>query len=524
MACYHLTLKPVSRGKGAGVVGKAAYHSGERLSDLYYGEVHDYTNKAGIVYKEIFLPPHAPEHLKDRETLWNEVEQVEKNKRAQLANNFEIALMNEFTMEENIMLAKIFVQEQFVARGMIADVAIHDPPREPGEEPNPHIHVMCPMRPLNEDGTWGIKQKKEIVLDENGQPVIGVNGKPKVRAYSVTGWNSKETLQEYRKAWAERVNDFAQLKGLSIRVDHRTLKEQGIDRLPTVHEGPEVRAMEKKGIRTTIGDLNRMIRYVNARIAQVRELFDWIKERKQELEEKLAVTKSEVRSPNLVNYLMDYYEKRNQNAEQFQYGTRKAKVTNLKQLAEITAYLEQEQIKTPAQLQERIRSLSDRFDQVRADIEEELSVNRDYKERLRAWELYKKTKPIFDEYQKKRFLKEKFRKEHQKEINTYRWANRYLVDYQDANGKVNPTLWKKEASSAKEKAEALKPKKQELATELQMLKKIRSCIEEIEDNEAEVERLRIQRLREEELKKQVMKQEPIVPQRKSKKRSYGMEL
>ena len=524
MACYHFTLKPVSRGTGASVVAKAAYHSGERLSDSYYGNVHDYTKKVGIVYKEIFLPPHASERLKDRETLWNEVEQVEKNKRAQLANNFEIALMNEFTMDENIMLTKLFVQEQFVARGMIADVAIHDPPRILGEEPNPHIHVMCPMRPLNEDGGWGIKQKKEIVLDENGQPVIGSNGKPKERAYSVTGWNSKETLQDYRKAWADIVNDFAELKGLSVRVDHRTLKEQGIDRLPTIHEGPDVRAMEKKGIRTTIGDLNRMIRYVNRCIGQVRDLFDWIKVKKQELDEKYESVRNEVRKPNLINYLMDYYDERNQKAEQFQYGTRKAKVTNLKQLAEITSYLEQEQIRTPAQLQERISSLSDRFEQVRNEIEAQLSLNRDYKERLRAWELYQKTKPVFDEYQKKYFLKEKFRKEHQKEINTYRWANRYLKDYQDEHGKVNPTLWKKEADSAKEKAEALKPKKQELATELQMLKKIRSCIEEIEDNEAEVDRLKLQKQREKELEKEVIRQEPAVPQRKPKKRSYGMEL
>ncbi len=522
MACYHFTLKQVSRGKGASAVAKAAYHSGERLSDAYYGTVHDYTKKAGIVYKEIFLPPHAPEHLKDRETLWNEVEQVEKNKRAQLANNFEIALMNEFSMEDNILLAKAFVKEQFVARGMIADVAIHDPPRKQGEEANPHIHVMCPMRPLNEDGTWGVKQKKEIVLDENGQPVIGSNGKPKERAYSVTGWNSKETLQEYRKAWADMVNEFAELTNTPIRVDHRSLKEQGIDRLPTVHEGPEVRAMEKKGIRTTIGDLNRMIRYVNARIAQVRELFDWIKVRKQELEEKFEAAKSEVRSPNLANYLMDYYDKRNQNAEQFQYGTRKAKVTNLKQLAEITSYLEQEQIKTPVQLQERISFLSDRFDQVKNEIAEQLSISKEYQEKLRAWELYQKTKPVFDEYQTKYFLKEKFRKEHQKEIDTYRWANRYLKDYQDENGKVWPNRWKQSADSAKEKAEELKQKKQELAAELQMLKKISSCIEEIEYDEAE--RLKVQKEREKELEKEVIRQEPVVPQRKPKKRSQGMEL
>lgn len=158
--------------------------------------------------------------------------------------------------------------------------------------------------------------------------------------------------------------------------------------------------------------------------------------KKQELDEKYESVRNEVRKPNLINYLMDYYDERNQKAEQFQYGTRKAKVTNLKQLAEITSYLEQEQIRTPAQLQERIGSLSDRFNQVRDEIQEQLSMNKDYRERLRAWELYQKTKPVFDEYQKKRFLKEKFRKEHQKEINTYRWAIRYLKDCEDENGKV----------------------------------------------------------------------------------------
>ena len=219
---------------------------------------------------------------------------------------------------------------------------------------------------------------------------------------------------------------------------------------------------------------------------------------------------------------MDYYDKRNQNAEQFQYGTRKAKVTNLKQLAEITSYLEQEQIKTPVQLQERISFLSDRFDQVKNEIAEQLSISKEYQEKLRAWELYQKTKPVFDEYQTKYFLKEKFRKEHQKEIDTYRWANRYLKDYQDENGKVWPNRWKQSADSAKEKAEELKQKKQELAAELQMLKKISSCIEEIEYDEAE--RLKVQKEREKELEKEVIRQEPVVPQRKPKKRSQGMEL
>ena len=93
-----------------------------------------------MVLAEIHLPKQALERFKDRETLWNEVEWIEGNKKAQLAHSFDIALMNEFSMEENIELARRFVEEQLVARGMIADLAIHDPKKAKDKIPNPHMH------------------------------------------------------------------------------------------------------------------------------------------------------------------------------------------------------------------------------------------------------------------------------------------------------------------------------------------------------------------------------------------------
>ena len=120
-----------------------------------------------MVCSEILLPAHAPPEYADREILWNAVEKVERGKKAQLAYSFDIALQNEFSMEENINLARQFLLEQFVSRGMIVDFAVHSPDKESGIS-NPHFHVMCPIRPMEPNGKWGNKQRREYILDENG--------------------------------------------------------------------------------------------------------------------------------------------------------------------------------------------------------------------------------------------------------------------------------------------------------------------------------------------------------------------
>ena len=143
MALYHFSVKQVSRGKGQTVVNSAAYISGQKLYNDYYGQTHDYTKKSGVVFTEILTPEYVPERLTDRETLWNEVEKVEKSKRAQLAYSFDIALQNELTLDENIELARAFCWEQFVARGMIVDLAVHEGKSKNEDEPdNPHFHVL----------------------------------------------------------------------------------------------------------------------------------------------------------------------------------------------------------------------------------------------------------------------------------------------------------------------------------------------------------------------------------------------
>ena len=244
-------MTQIKRSAGQSAIASAAYRSGEKLHSEYYGEDTDYTKKGGVICSEILLPPHAPPSFTDRETLWNAVEKVERGKKAQLAYSFDIALQNEFSMQENIELARQFLLEQFVGRGMVVDFAVHSPDKEDGGISNPHFHVMCPIRPIEPDGRWGNKQRREYVLDEHGERVLDEAGNYVFNAVPTTDWGKPETLEAWRQAWADLCNAKFAEKGLDCRIDHRSFARQGVEQIPTQHEGPTVRAMEAKGIRPT---------------------------------------------------------------------------------------------------------------------------------------------------------------------------------------------------------------------------------------------------------------------------------
>ena len=325
MASYHFHLAHVSRGAGQSAVAAAAYRAGEILRDDYYGEVHDFTKKGGVIMSEIILPDNAPERFANRELLWNEVEEIEKNKRAQLAYSFDFTLQNELSMEENISVAEKFIRENFTSRGMICDVAVHSPGRGPDDNPNPHVHVLVPMRPLNDDGTWGTKQRREYILDENGNRIRGEDGKYLFNAVKTNDWGDPETLIQWRENWAKAVNEAFEKNGIAERVDARSYVDQGIDKLPQVHEGPAVRAMEKKGIRTDKGDWNRFVKGLNrtitfilgvfksiiddidetkkqkaADVAYKKELFDAIEDYKKTIEAKYYDGKNKLKSKKMI--------------------------------------------------------------------------------------------------------------------------------------------------------------------------------------------------------------------------------
>lgn len=209
--------------------------------------IHDYTRKRGIVHSEILLPPNAPSDFRDRGTLWNSVEQIEKACNSQLARELEVALPIE------------------LSRGMCADFNIHDT-----GSGNPHAHILLTMRPMDERGKWLPKSKKEYVLDENGERIRLSSGRYKTRKVDLVDWNSQENAEVWRKVWADLANEFLERNNRPERIDHRSYERQGIDQIPTVHIGVAASQMEKKGIATERGELNRSIKAANRLLATSR--------------------------------------------------------------------------------------------------------------------------------------------------------------------------------------------------------------------------------------------------------------
>lgn len=269
MAIYHCHCKIISRGQGRSAVGAAAYRSGEKLKNEYDGIEHDYTKKGGVAYSEIMLCENAPKEYQDRATLWNAVEQAEKGSRAQLAREYEVALPVELSREEQIQLVRDFAKENFVDKGMCVDFSIHDK-----EDGNPHAHIMLTTRPIEKDGTWGAKATNEYVLDKNGERILQKIDKQNRKIYKrvkieTTDWNTKEFLQRSRESWAEKVNKELEKKSLPQRIDHRSFKEQGIEKIPTQHIGVSANAMEKRGIESQRGNENREIKKANGQIQTI---------------------------------------------------------------------------------------------------------------------------------------------------------------------------------------------------------------------------------------------------------------
>ena len=278
MAIYHCSIKIISRGKGKSAVAAAAYRAAETITNEYDGVTHNYTQKGGVVHTEILLPEHAPAEYADRAVLWNAVEKIEKAKNAQLAREIELALPKELSREENISLAREYVREHFVSAGMCADLCIHDK-----GDGNPHAHVLLTMRPFNEDKTWGDKQRKEYILDQNGGKIYDPKKKQyKCKSVPTTDWNDQTKAEVWRAAWAAAVNAVLERQNVAERVDHRSYERQGVEQIPTVHMGVAATQMERKGIVTERGNMNREIKQTNNLIfaiaAQLKRLKDWLKE------------------------------------------------------------------------------------------------------------------------------------------------------------------------------------------------------------------------------------------------------
>ncbi len=230
MAIYHFSAKVISRATGRSAVAAAAYRSASELQDDRLERTQDFTAKTGVVHSEILLPEGAPDRLRDRATLWNEVEAIEKRKDAQLAREVEFAIPREMGREDGIALARDFVGREFVERGMVADLNVHWDHAADGTA-KPHAHVMLTMRTVGSDG-FGKKVRE---------------------------WNGTDELLGWRERWGEHVNARLAELGIDAAIDHRSLNAQGIALEPQGKIGPAGARREERGEGAERADEHRVI-------------------------------------------------------------------------------------------------------------------------------------------------------------------------------------------------------------------------------------------------------------------------
>ena len=279
MAIYHLSAKIISRGKNQSAIASAAYRSGQLLIDETNGKTFNYSRKSDVAFSQIFLPSNAPKKFLNRQTLWNDIENFEKNSNAQLAREIEFALPIELSLQQQIKLACDFA-ETFAQNGMCVDLAFHN------KKGNPHCHLMLTMRSLDINGHWLPKNSVQYKLDCNGNkiPVLDKQGNQKKekngkRVFEkivtpTNNWNNKEKLLEWRKLYQDLTNSALLKSNITKQIDCRSYFNQGIKKIPSIHLGQAATAMERRGILTERGNLNRKISRINSLNQKLQDYID----------------------------------------------------------------------------------------------------------------------------------------------------------------------------------------------------------------------------------------------------------
>lgn len=518
MPCPHYDIKIVQRSNRQSAVAAAAYQSGDKLFSEYDQLQKYYAHKGGITQTEIILPPHAPPTYADRNTLWNAAEATEKQWNSQLARRIVLALPRELSSEQHTDLLRDYCWEFFVSKGMIADIAIHDK-----GDGNPHAHILLTMRAMDESGKWLPKSRKVYDLDKNGERIRLPSGNWKSHKEDTVDWNDQSKAEIWRQGWADTTNRYLEASQCPYRLDLRSYDRQGNEKIPTVHMGASVSQMEKRGIQTNIGNLNRDIQTAN-RLMQsilqtIRHLKDWItdlKEKKQAVMEALT----EKKEPPLPDLLAQYMELRQK--ERSGWSTKaqlKSSVTDFEKISHTLEYLRSRGITTVETLDRHLEAVSSQTDAIRQNRKTKENRIKGIDTMLRHIQSYEAHKPIHAEYSAIHWKgkQQKFAEVHKEELDAYLTAIRYLKKHLGGNTYDRQEL-KQERTRLVGELNAGQNKLQALQDEVKKLRDVRHCIRQIlepkEPEEKESIRQKLKEHQERISREQIAKRQPAPTNRK----------
>ncbi|MCL2820425.1 MAG: MobA/MobL family protein [Oscillospiraceae bacterium] len=456
-----MSIKIISRGNGASAVCKAAYRAGEILESQYDGRKHDYSKKYGVIHKEILLPENAPQEYINREFLWNAVEYIEKQSNAQLAREIEISLPVELTSKQNIALARKFVYDTFVKDGMCADICIHDTGAG-----NPHAHIMLTMRPIDEDGNWGAKAKKEYVFDKYDKKVMLSNGTFKTRKINLIDWNDKDKAEYWRKLWAEYQNKALKHYGHDVSVNHRSYQRQGIEQIPAVHLGYSYH-LEHRGIQTEQGDRNRQISQWNRELrmikGRIKKLKTWLYE--QPIED--APTMSDVLKSVTANNRLK---------------SKAQKLQDIKTLGNVINFCKEHDINSIESFADRVSDMQEEQYDIAKAIKEKDRKIKTLDTHLHNVVLLDAAKPIYKKYtQLDPRQQDTFRHANAAVIEQYEAAHKYIKDHLNGKTVIPEKTWRKEREQLLQDRYTLTEQFYGLKNEIRNLEVLRRGAERVMD-------------------------------------------
>lgn len=264
MKTVFMRVKNIGKCNNKSAIAASAYRSGAKMYDATTDKTYNYSNKKEVVYDAIMLPPNAPQNYQDKQTIWQEVQNNETAKDSRYCKDIMIAIPLNLTQEQRVTLINNFLFENFTSKGYICQINIHDK-----DDGNPHAHILVSARPLDAKGQWAdVKSKRVYKLDKDGNkiPVIDPKtGKQKIGARGRKMWQREwakqdpldqaSSLTAWKKSWRNICNQV-------LDKEHQ-LQVGPEGKHATIHLGPQAHALEKKGIKTRIGDKNRKIKIAN---------------------------------------------------------------------------------------------------------------------------------------------------------------------------------------------------------------------------------------------------------------------
>ena len=489
MAVKNISTRMKICGRGAkcsgghSAVEQSGYICREKMYSEYDGQTYYPKYAEDLVHSEVLLPENAPEEYKDPSKLWNSVEMAEKGDKAQLARTWRIELPNLWTYAFAILFVRELCERLFVSKGMCVQFAIHDSENDKGQR-NLHCHIMLTLRSLDEQGHWMPKQKKIYLTDENGEriPIIDKKtGEQKVdkqnrkqwkcTTIKTNDWDNKEYAKLWRKELTDAINSANAELGMTQDFwEHRSFKDQGLDILPQIHLGEKASAMERAGIKTIRGNINRDIIAQNAIIMAARAAYEKAKE---ELAEAMAIPVDIVKAfkSEIIDVIRKVAERNNNRLTlPIMKGKFIGAVSDraaLQDKAKMEAYVQSKGWTTFDEMQTDRKALRGKYDELEASrstmtdrmtyLEKLLDYHAQYEPYQKVNAEYWKLKKAEDKNGKplgffKKSQAEEYKRKHQTELNTYKIHRDVLKDMiKEPDKKINPKAWQKELDGLREK-------------------------------------------------------------------------